>query len=209
MLYDKRITDQSYSEMLHFLSFANRIGETPLLFGGWAVYQYNPYAGSKDVDFVVSDTHFDECVDFLVKTKGYDLREGRLAKGEVFFDLYKEGEGITTQKETLDFDRLYKRAERVYLRGGRLEVLLPSLSDLFLFKAHALVGRNVPKDKSDVIALLLKFSEGDFQEKNRLGTEVKEKLGALTNKIDVFSLVVKPTQKNIREINGRIKRLIK
>src|SRR3989338_8704345 len=83
MVYDEAITRKSFNEMLRFLRFANKIGEVPLLFGGWAVYQYNPYAGSRGVDFVVSDENFDACVDFLVSI-GYELKELRLKKGTIF-----------------------------------------------------------------------------------------------------------------------------
>ena len=207
MVYDEAITRKSFNEMLRFLRFANKIGEVPLLFGGWAVYQYNPYAGSRGVDFVVSDENFDACVDFLVSI-GYELKELRLKKGTIFFDLYKKSERINPEIE-LDLDFFYKKAERVYLKGTEHEVLLPKLPTLFLSKAQALISRDVPKDQSDVISLLAKFRDTDFEIKRNLDEKTKSKLELLINKIDVFSLVMKPTKKNIEEVNSRLKKLLK
>lgn len=209
MIYDEKITAKSFNEMLRFLRFTNSIDEVPLLFGGWAVYQFNPYAGSKDVDFVIDDSVFDRCIDFLVSS-GYGLEELRLKKGEIFFDLYKKSEGISTAGASMDLKKLYRNAERVFLRSSSAEVLLPSLSDLFLSKVCALVSREVPKDKSDVIALLAKFSEGDFKlVRQELTPKMKSSLELLINKRDVFAFVMKPTSKSTENMNSRIKKLVK
>ncbi len=208
MIYNEAITRKSFNEMLKFVKFANGINEVPLLFGGWAVYQYNPYAGSKDVDFIVNDSKFDECVDFLI-TEGYSLTGLRLSKEGIFFDLYKKNESIENAGVVLDFNLLYENAERVFLRGTHYEVLLPSITNLFLSKTYALVSRNVPKDQSDLIALLVKFSEEDFEDvKSKLDEKTKKKLEFLINKRDIFSLVVKPTKRNINKINSKLKKIL-
>ena len=66
-IYGQAICEKSYAQMLRFVSQANKLQEYPLLFGGWAVCYYNPYAGSKDVDFAVADKNFDSLYDFLVR----------------------------------------------------------------------------------------------------------------------------------------------
>ena len=72
--YSSDICEKSFSELVAFARKANELGESPLLFGGWAVYHYNSYAGSKDVDCIVSNDRFNKLVDYLVG-KGYGQRE--------------------------------------------------------------------------------------------------------------------------------------
>lgn len=175
-VYGKEICKKSFEEMRAFVKHANALGETPMLFGGWAVYYYNPYAGSRDVDFVVEDENFDALVDFLV-SQGYGQRQARLFKEDMFFDLYKKSEEIGSEKNRVKFSLLYEGSERIYLRGygspaGREEVLLPNLGVLLYFKLLALEERSVPKDRSDAIALILKSTENDL---NRIAVLVAEK----------------------------------
>lgn len=209
-IYEKAIVEKSYSELLKFIHFANPTGEVPLMFGGWAVYHYNPYAGSRDIDIIVTDENFDACADFLIQKEKYELKENRLCKAGVFFDLYKKSEGI----EDFDFSVLYEAADVVYLKGLRgttnLEVLIPKLSALFYSKIQALLKRDVEKDATDVIALLLKFKDEDLDETRALLTEeMKAKLILLQGRARELGLVTKPTKKNLKELNTRIKKLVK
>jgi hypothetical protein len=41
--------EESYKELLRFLRYYRNFG-TPIIIGGWAVYFYNPYFGSVDID---------------------------------------------------------------------------------------------------------------------------------------------------------------
>lgn len=203
-IYDKNVTEQSRRDMEKFLHFANSIGEVPLLFGGWAVHQFNPYAGSKDVDFAVSDKNFDKCVDYLVKKEGYTLKAGRLIKGDIFFDLYKRSDDLSGLK----LDILYDSADLCYLRGTRHEIMLPSIDKLFYSKCQALAGRKVPKDASDAIALLLKFDEEHFKISIMLSPRVKERLMEISKDADALGCVTKPTKRNMNELKKRIKKLL-
>ncbi len=211
-IYGEPICSNSFEEMEKFVRRANQLGEKPLLFGGWAVYNYNPYAGSKDVDFVVSDENFDQFVDFLVKG-GYAQRQARLYKGEVFFDLYKKSEDIGSEDSRIPLRLLYDGAEPVYLRryshqGGRGEVLLPSESSLLFFKIYALAARSVPKDRSDVIAVLLKAPESQLEKLGRmLSPKLKDRLVTLLNDSANLALVAKPTKRNMTALNRKIRQV--
>ena len=115
-VYGKEICRKSFNEMRKFVHYANAIGETPMLFGGWAVYHYSPYAGSRDVDFAVSDENFEKLVDYLA-AQGYGQKQARLFKEDIFFDLYKKSEEIGSEENKTAFSHLYEAADRVYLRG--------------------------------------------------------------------------------------------
>ncbi len=209
-IYGREICEKSFKEMERFVFHANQLGETPLLFGGWAVYHYNQYAGSRDVDFVVMDEHFETLVDFLV-ANGYTHKEVRLFKDDIFFDLYKQSEDIGSEENKLQFNLLYKDSERVYLKhynstSGKSEVLIPKISNLLFFKIHALANRSVPKDRSDVISLILKANGDELKELNQmLLPELKARLKTLRNDQATLALVTNPTQRNLNLLNKKIK----
>lgn len=212
-IYGREICEKSFKEMERFVFHANQLGEMPLLFGGWAVYHYNQYTGSRDVDFIVTDEHFDKLVDFLV-ANGYSQKEVRLFKDDIFFDLYKRSEDIGSEANKLEFSQLYKDSERVYLKrygstGEKVEVLIPKISNLIFFKIHALVNRSVPKDRSDVISLLLKANAEELKELNQmLSPELKTRLRTLRNDQSTLALVTAPTQRNLNLLNKKIKEVV-
>ncbi|MEK6924033.1 MAG: hypothetical protein AABW54_02240 [Candidatus Micrarchaeota archaeon] len=211
-LYRQAICEKSFKEMLRFVSQANGLGEAPLLFGGWAVYYYHQYAGSKDVDFAVSDKFFEPLYDFLVKD-GYTIKESRLVKGGVIFDIYEQSGEIHPDAPPLKL--LYEGSERVYLKKyasiiASGEVLIPSKPMLLYFKISALSTRSVPKDRNDVIALLLKADEEELSELSVLLSkpELKTRLSTLRNDEQGLALVTAPTQRNLNLLNSKIKRLV-
>lgn len=52
--YNKEVIDESYKEMINFVSWVNKqYGYYPIIIGGWAVSSYVPDAiGSKDIDVI-------------------------------------------------------------------------------------------------------------------------------------------------------------
>jgi hypothetical protein len=46
------IARRSYQELLDLLLWFHHQGPTPIVIGGWAVYLYNSYTGSVDIDLV-------------------------------------------------------------------------------------------------------------------------------------------------------------
>lgn len=64
----------SYRELLGFLRHFRHFG-APVIVGGWAVYFYNPYYGSVDID-VVGPSHggaFDEIIEGYERSHGYEI----------------------------------------------------------------------------------------------------------------------------------------
>lgn len=64
----------SYRELLEFVRFYRHHG-TPVIIGGWAVYFYNPYFGSVDID-VVGHSYggaFEEIIERYERTHGYEF----------------------------------------------------------------------------------------------------------------------------------------
>lgn len=64
----------SYQELLSFLRFYRHHG-TPVIIGGWAVYFYNPYYGSVDIDVVGASLKgaFEEIIEKYEITHGYEF----------------------------------------------------------------------------------------------------------------------------------------
>jgi len=64
----------SYQELITFVRHFRHFG-TPVIVGGWAVYFYNPYYGSVDID-VVGPSHrgaFDEIIEGYERSHGYEI----------------------------------------------------------------------------------------------------------------------------------------
>lgn len=209
--YSSDICEKSFSELVEFARKANELGESPLLFGGWAVYHYNSYAGSKDVDCIVSNDRFDELVDYLVG-KGYGQRELRLFKDKIFFDLYKQGESIGEGAGRVELADLFAGSSEAYLRGYKatkatgVRVLIPSVPALLRSKVCALSSREVAKDRSDVAALLLALDENDAQRlAASLPEALKSRVASLRNDTQALGLVVKPTKVKLNALNDKIR----
>ncbi len=208
--YSTDICEKSFSELVEFARKANELGELPLLFGGWAVYHYNQYAGSKDVDCIVSETRFDGLVDFLVG-KGYGQRELRLFKDKIIFDLYKKDESIGEGETRVDLSDLYSGSSEAYLKGygkrtAGVQVLIPSVPALLRSKICALAIRDVPKDRSDAIALILCLNAGDAPALARsLPAALKARVVSLRGDAQTLGLVGKPTKTKLKELNDKIR----
>ena len=68
------LVEASYRELLEFVRFYRHHG-TPVIIGGWAVYFYNPYFGSVDVDVVGHSFQgaFEDIVERYERTHGYEF----------------------------------------------------------------------------------------------------------------------------------------
>lgn len=64
----------SYRELVDFLRYFRHFG-TPVVVGGWAVYFYNPYYGSVDIDVVGPSLRgsFDEIIEGYERSHGYEI----------------------------------------------------------------------------------------------------------------------------------------
>ena len=64
----------SYTELISFLRHFRHFG-TPIIIGGWAVYFYNPYYGSVDIDVVGPSFggDFDGIIEGYERSHGYEI----------------------------------------------------------------------------------------------------------------------------------------
>lgn len=187
MALETAIERASHEELRHILGWLEsrtpKSGDIPgVLVGGWAVYSYNPYLGSIDIDLVTSARVRKSLTNWLVENRGFerhrtdeygwDVVRKRTPEDQWVIadfgnrsEVYKfEGRG-----ETLNFDILEGRVE--YRRVENLKALVPERSLLVLFKLKAAYDRGTRladarspdpdwergkriKDLADVLALV-------------------------------------------------------
>ncbi len=71
------IVEQSLEELKHILQWVspreeNKENPVTVLIGGWAVYSYNDYYGSLDIDLVTNHKTKNRLMRHLLNTRGYD-----------------------------------------------------------------------------------------------------------------------------------------
>jgi predicted nucleotidyltransferase len=132
--------------------------------GGWAIWAYNPYKYSMDIDVVTTPGGLWKIREKLQSLGFNETSGGHLGKkgfkkaledGTIEVDVYEEKIGPFTAEEVL------KRSQQMDLFG--IEARVASPTDLAILKVHALSERRESgkgqKDVSDLIALLLKESK--------------------------------------------------
>ena len=81
------VAKHSYQELLNLLHWFHHQGPIPVIIGGWAVYAYNSYLGSVDIDLVGPSTGglFDATIEAYERERGYQaLTTGPLYLGTSF-----------------------------------------------------------------------------------------------------------------------------
>jgi predicted nucleotidyltransferase len=128
------------------------------LIGGWAVWAYNPYMKSKDLDIIVDKKDLWKLTNFLLelgfrKTSDVLKKEGfamLIEDDKIEIDVYDEKLGKWRTNE------LIKNSIGKKVNGEYVNVI--SVSRLFLLKAYTAMERlGTPKgekDLSDIMALL-------------------------------------------------------
>ena len=177
----------SFEELLHILGWIadQRLNPERLpgvLVGGWAVYAYNPYLGSIDIDLVVSGNMRKRLSRWLCQDRGFHPTRGGEPGWEGVFKDGPDGHKIIAdfanrnedyhfqgRPETLNFDIVDGHTEARLIET--LEVLVPERALLVLFKIKAAYDREVRlatgssddadwergklvKDQADILALL-------------------------------------------------------
>jgi hypothetical protein len=68
------LAEHSYGELLNVLEWFSNFGLIPVLVGGWAVFAYNSYFGSVDIDFVgwSMGGHFLDTIERYERVHGYE-----------------------------------------------------------------------------------------------------------------------------------------
>jgi len=69
------LTEDSYNELVSLLKWFSHFGPIPTIIGGWAVYFYNSYFGSIDIDIVgpSHQGHFTDIIERYERTHGYEF----------------------------------------------------------------------------------------------------------------------------------------
>ena len=68
------LAEHSFTELLNLLEWFNRRGPIPTIIGGWAVFFYNSYLGSVDIDLVGYSMGgmFDQVIAGFERSQGYE-----------------------------------------------------------------------------------------------------------------------------------------
>lgn len=179
------IEDATEEELRAILGYlAERTGgdRPPVLVGGWAVFAYNAYSKSKDIDLVLSSQHRASLLQWLRSERGYQVKRGaepgwrgaskRLpGVGPIIVDVggFEEEYAFDGRSERLDFDLALEHNAERRVAGGLVHV--PTRGLLLLYKAKAAWDRanrlargaspepewepgKLVKDRADLLALL-------------------------------------------------------
>jgi hypothetical protein len=78
------LVSASYTELVSFVRYFGHFG-TPVIIGGWAVFFYNPYYGSVDIDVVGPSVNgaFDETIESYERSNGYVITKQDLLGTEI------------------------------------------------------------------------------------------------------------------------------
>ena len=187
MPLETNIEKASYEELRRILEWVvgrgGKQGRTPcVLVGGWAVYTYNPYIGSVDIDLVLNARTRGRLFHWLRKERAFELWRSpeRTWKGVrkrtkggfwIHVDTASRAEiyPFEGRTETLNFDIVDGHTET--RRVDSLPVPVPERALLVLFKLKAAFDRStrldmgtsddpewergkLVKDRSDILALI-------------------------------------------------------
>lgn len=176
------IEEASEEELAAILAYlADRSGgdRPPVLVGGWAVYAFNRYSKSRDIDLVLSSNHRSSLTYWLREERGYEPRRQHVdgwrgavkevpsLDRDIVVDIgtFDEDYPFEGREATLDFDLAL--VQNVVKPVAGSQVTMPSRSLLLLYKLKAAwdrrsriqrrstdreVGKLV-KDRADILAL--------------------------------------------------------
>lgn len=159
------LAEHSFEEMQDLLLWFHHQGPVPIIIGGWAVYSYNSYLGSVDIDLVGPSMGglFDATLEGFERERGYQaVTSGPMYLGTSFRKpIYEEDEVVgymeidaCTYENDLKSFHEDERKELPYSLCGRpglvtdvtmghnCEAKIPSKSLLFLYKLKALRDRS-------------------------------------------------------------------
>jgi len=157
------IYDQARRYLLKLAGGQRTHGFTFVLIGGWAVWHYNPYLESKDVDLLVTREDHWRLKEFL-RTIGFRETRGRLAKkgftvetpeGGIDIDIYDDKIG-PLEVEHIFRNKLWREAriddEEIYV----VDPTILLITKLIAAKERGLDRRSAKgmKDLTDTFALL-------------------------------------------------------
>ncbi len=157
-IYSKQITEPSFEELKEFAEWYNKkIGNYPVIVGGWAVYCYTKGLGSKDIDVVfVGDETKHVTLSTYFLTHGYSERKRSFFDTEFAKTINIQGGEVeiiidaVSSKRTIIIEGRKVRIpwswaikyNRIYeLKGAT--IYIPNIELLLVYKLGAVLGRNI------------------------------------------------------------------
>ncbi len=157
-LYSSAITDLSLRELQEFAKWYNeKIGNYPIIVGGWAVYCYTKSLGSKDIDVVfLGDatkhktlfdyfhshnyterrrTFFDKEFVKLVRSHGNEV--------EIIIDAVSSNRTIIFEGRNARLPWNWAAKHSALYDLGHSKIYLPTIELLLTYKLGAILGRNL------------------------------------------------------------------
>jgi len=149
------VYEKSLEILKRIVNNQKRFGYKIYLVGGWAVWIYNPYMKSKDIDFIVENKDLWKLENFLIS-----INFRKTAK-----ILEKKGFSMVLDNDKIELDVYDKKIGRydvgrfirnsVVKRFDNISVNVVSVSDMFLLKAYTAIERmGTAKGEKDLVDLL-------------------------------------------------------
>ena len=157
-IYSSKITDPSLNELREFAKWYNeKVGNYPIIVGGWAVYCYTKGLGSKDIDVVfLGDAAKHSTLFDYFRAHGYTERRRTFFDKE-FVKLVRNEDidveiiiDAVSSNRTIIFDRKEVRLpwnwavkHSVLYDLGNSKIYIPTIELLLTYKLGAIFGRNM------------------------------------------------------------------
>ena len=156
-IYDPTITDPSLEELKEFALWYNeKIGNYPVIVGGWAVYFYTKGLGSKDIDVIFAGAAAKNATLLAYfHSHGFRTRSQSLFDYEFYKELKAKGQTLeiiidaASQERVITFEGRKARLPWAWAfkhsikhEVGKATVYIPELELLVVYKLGAILGRN-------------------------------------------------------------------
>jgi len=196
-----------YEKSLEILKRLVDSGIDFYLVGGWAVWCYNPYMKSKDIDIIVTEKDFWKLKDFLL---GLGFRETAKV-------LEKKGFSMLWNSDKIEIDVYDKKIGKFDIKGlienstkkkiNSSMVSVISITNLFILKSFTATERmgtaKGEKDLSDLLALLdVYYKDIDWSE-----LEIKDLLKILLKDYKQTTRIYPINLEKYKKIKNYLKKL--
>ena len=156
-LYSSEITDPSLVELREMARWYNeKLGNYPIIVGGWATYLYTGGLGSKDIDVVFPDDRSkDATLSLYFASHGYKERKTSLFDKELVKNVRAGKREVEIIVDAVSAKRIIRikngkvaipwswAPKNCVEKGiGKATVYVPTLEALISYKIGAILGRN-------------------------------------------------------------------
>lgn len=161
--FPQTVKDASLAELVEIFRWLRNRGEdeshpTTVLIGGWAVYTYNQWYGSVDIDLVTNSRTRKEMMGYLKYSRGFvplrdptrasttvmkEIQERGIRIGDILIDFMSREEicRFEGREEQCPFSLLDRRTEAREISQG-FSVIVPEQTLLMIFKLKAAWDRS-------------------------------------------------------------------